>query len=73
MAKLIAWFALNGASVIGLIQSVLKFLKEVLTLIVNILFPIIPDGKFEIIVLKVRDIVNKADAFVENIKAKLIK
>ena len=73
MSPLMKWIALNGASIIGMVQAVLKFLKELLTLVVNVLFPIIPDGKFEQVILNVRDIVNKVDAFVEKIKGYLIK
>lgn len=73
MTKLFTWLALNGASILGLIQSVIKFAKELLTLIINILFPIIPDGKFEALVLKARDIVNKVDEFVEKYKGYLVK
>ena len=71
-SKLIKWVILNAASVIAMVQVVLKFIKEVLTLVVNILFPIIPDGPFEVLVLKVRDVVNKVDEIVEKIKAKLV-
>jgi len=71
-SKLIKWVMLNAASVIAMVQVVLKFVKEVLTAVVNILFPIIPDGPFEVIILKVRDIVNKIDEIVEKIKAKLV-
>ena len=73
MPALVKWIALNGASIIGMVQAVLKFVKELLTLVINILFPIIPDGKFEQIVLKVRDFVNKADAFIEKYKGYLLK
>ena len=73
MPALVKWIALNGASIIGMVQAVLKFVKELLTLVINILFPIIPDGKFEQIVLKVRDVVNKVDAFIEKYKGYLLK
>lgn len=73
MAKLIQWIALNGLSVLGMVQVIIKFVKEVLTLVVNILFPIIPDGKFEQVVLKVRSIVESVDAWIEKGKAVLLK
>lgn len=72
MNKFIQTFLLSGASMLGIVQVVVKFIKELLTLIVNILFPIIPDGKFEEIILKVRSIVNKIDEWLEKIKAKLL-
>ena len=73
MGKIIQWIALNGASIIAMVQVVVKFVKELLTLVVNVLFPIIPDGKFEQIVLKVREVVNKIDEVIEKLKNKLIK
>jgi hypothetical protein len=73
MPALVKWVALNGASIVGMVQAVLKFVKELLTLVINILFPIIPDGKFEQIVLKVRDVVNKVDDFIEKYKGYLLK
>ena len=73
IGKIIQWVGLYGASSIAMVQVVIKFVKELLTLVINILFPIIPDGKFEQIVLKVRDVVNKIDEIVEKFKAKLIK
>lgn len=73
MIKVIQWIALNGLSILGMFQVVIKFAKELLTLVVNILFPIIPDGKFEQIVLKVRSLVEKLDALVEKLKTMLLK
>lgn len=70
IAKILTWLSLNLASVLGIVQGVIKVLKEILTAIINILFPIFPDeGKFERAVLFVRDLVNKVDAWVETIKS----
>ena len=71
--KIIQWAGLYGASAIGIVQVAIKFVKEVITLIVNILFPIIPDGKFEQAVLKVRELVNKVDEWVEKLKQWIIR
>ena len=73
MAKLIGWVAVNGLSVLGLVQVIIKFVKEVLTLVVNILFPIIPDGKFEQIILSVCGWVEKIDGWVEKGKVWILK
>ena len=73
MSKIIKWLAVNGLSVLGMIQVIIKFVKELLTLVVNILFPIIPDGKFETIVLKVRAGVEVLDSWVEKIKKWLLE
>jgi hypothetical protein len=73
MAKIITWLAVNGLSILGMVQVVIKFVKELLTLVVNVLFPIIPDGKFEEVVIKVRAFVEKADELVEKIKNWILK
>ena len=71
-AKLLQWIPLNLVSVLGIVQAVIKVLKEILTAIVNILFPVIPSEKFKAIVTVLRDIVNKADAAVESVKGFLL-
>lgn len=71
--KLITWIMLNGASALGVVQVVLKFIKEVLTACVNILYPIIPSDKFKAIVEKVRGFVNMVDDLVEKGKKFLVK
>jgi hypothetical protein len=71
--KLVTWVMLNGVSILGIVQVIIKFVKEVLTLIVNVLFPIIPDGKFESVVLQVRGWVETVDGWVEKGKQALLK
>lgn len=57
----------------GLIQVVIKAVKEVLTAIVNLLFPLFPDGgKFEKFVLSVRAWVDGFDTAVENVKQTIL-
>lgn len=73
MSKILTWITLNGLSILGMVQVVIKFVKELLTLVVNVLFPIIPDGKFEEVIIKVRAFVEKADAIVEKVKVWLLK
>lgn len=73
MAKLISWVMVNFVSVLAIIQVAIKLVKEICTAIVNLLFPLFPDnGKFEKAVLKVRAIIEVADAWVEKIKKVLI-
>uniref|UniRef100_A0A6H1ZF47 Uncharacterized protein n=1 Tax=viral metagenome TaxID=1070528 RepID=A0A6H1ZF47_9ZZZZ len=73
MIKIISWLALNLVSVLGIIQAVIKLVKEICTAVVNLLFPLFPDnGKFEKAVLKVRAIVEIADTWVEKIKQFLL-
>jgi len=71
--KLIQWLYVNIAGVLGVVQAVIKALKEILTVIVNILFPVIPSAKFKAIITAVRGIVNKLDEIVEKIKGFFLK
>ena len=73
MAKLLSWVALNGASVLGIVQAIIKCAKELITAILNLFAVVVPNDKFKQIVLTVRDWVNKVDAFVEQYKGLLIK
>jgi len=73
VTKIISWVKLNLASAIGMVQVVLKFVKEVLTLALNILFPAFPHSEsFEATVTKVRDFVNTIDAWFETLKSYLL-
>ena len=72
VTKIIQWVMVFLAGNLGIIQAVLKFIKELITLIVDILFPIIPIAKFQAIVLAIRNGVNVVDGWVEKIKAWLI-
>jgi len=67
------WIPLNIASILGIAQAIVKFLKEVLTACVNLLFPIIPSSKFKDTVEALRAFINKLDAVLENIKEALLK
>ncbi|MCX5657962.1 MAG: hypothetical protein NTZ48_07100 [Candidatus Omnitrophica bacterium] len=73
LAKLLSWLPTNIAGILGIVQAVIKFIKELLTLAVNILLPVIPGDKFDGIVIKVRDAMNKIDEGVEKIKSFLLK
>ena len=73
MIKILQWIALHGVSILGIAQVIVKFVKEVLTLAINILFPIIPDGKFETIIIKARSIVEVLDGWIEKGKSALLK
>lgn len=71
--KILKWFPVGLAGVIGIAQTIVKFIKEVLTLIVDMLFPIIPIKKFKIVVQKTRDLVNILDKWLENVKIVFLK
>ena len=72
MLKIWAWILLNGASILGIIQAVIKAVKELLTAIVNLLAIFIPSDKIEKVVMTVRNILNKIDEWIEIIKKKLL-
>ena len=63
---------LNGASVLGIIQAVVKAVKEILTAVVNLLSIFIPSDKIEDVVMVIRNILNKIDDILEKIKEKLL-
>lgn len=61
-------------SAISLVQVVIKALKEIVTAVINLLFPFFPDnGKFEKFVLKVRDLINKFDSWFETVKEVILR
>jgi phage-related protein len=72
MVKIWTWILANGASVLGIIQAVIKAVKEILTAVVNLLSIFIPSDKIEQIVMAVRNILNKIDEWIEIIKEKLL-
>lgn len=72
MGKIFSWILLNGASILGMIQAVVKAVKEILTAVVNLLSIFIPSEKIEDIVMTVRNILNKIDEWIEVIKEKLL-
>ena len=60
-------------AVISLVQVAIKLVKELVTAVINIAFPFFPDnGKFELFVMKVRDGINKFDAWFEAWKNKIL-
>ena len=60
-------------SALGIAQVVVKFVKEICTLCVNVLYPVIPSEKFKEVVEKVRAIVDVADKWIEKGKDFLLK
>ena len=73
LAKLLGWLPANLAGVLGIIQAVIKLIKEILTLVVDILYPIIPSKQFKKVIDTVRGIVNKIDERIEGIKGFFLK
>ena len=63
----------NGISgLLGILQAFIKFGKEVCTLAIDILSPIIPNAQFKIVVEKIRGIFNTVDRWIEAVKQLLL-
>jgi len=73
MGKIISWILANGATLCGILQSIIKALKELATGIVNLISLIIPDSKIPAIVEKVRGVFNVIDEVIEKIKGHLLQ
>jgi hypothetical protein len=71
--KVIKWLAAILATVIGFAEVILKFLKELLTLVVDILFPIIPAESFKKIVTTIRAWVDIGYNWLSANKDKILK
>lgn len=72
LMKVWTWIKANGASVLGLVQAALKMVKEIVTAILNFVSIAFPVSAFERFILKIRDIVNVIDGWIEKIKAYFI-
>ena len=68
LAKLITWLSKNGMAICGILQAIVKLAKEIATLVIDILLPIIPGDKFDDVVYKVRDFINVADGMLQKAK-----
>ena len=64
--SILTWLPRNIAGILGLIQAIIKAIKEILTILANLAF--IPQNTIE----KIRAVVNKIDEWVENIKGFLL-
>lgn len=70
--KILKWIPTNLGAILGIVQAVIKFGKEVCTLFIDILAPVIPGTKDDEIVAKVRDFFNLIDEWVETVKGWLL-
>lgn len=73
MFNFFKWIQANLATIIGIVQGILKLIKELLTGIVNLFSIIIPTPVWVQTVKAVRDFVNSIDSLIEKIKAALLK
>lgn len=73
MSKIISWVLVNGATLIGVLQAIVKAVKELVTGVVNLLSLFMSAEAAEISVKTVRGILNKVDDGLEKVKGFLIK
>jgi hypothetical protein len=74
IGKILGTLPLTITSILGILQAVIKLAKEIITAVINILFPLFPDGaKFKTFVTKVRDFINKISDWFETVKSWLLK
>jgi hypothetical protein len=71
--KIVVWILANGATLLGLLQALLKVVKELVTGVVNIISLFLPLEVAEDMVKSLRAFLNTADDFIENIKKFFLK
>ena len=72
ITKVINWVMLNGATLLGLAQSIVKAVKELLTGVINLLSLVIPASAAQALVEKARDFMNVIDGWIEKLKSYLL-
>ena len=65
MTKIISWVLLNGATLLGCLQAVVKAIKELLTGVVNLVSIFLPSFASKKVVETVRNVMNQIDDFIE--------
>ena len=73
IAKLLSWLPKNLGAVIGITQSVLGFVKEVLILAIRVICPLIPGDKDEQIIQKIVSVVDTVNSALEKVKDFLLR
>jgi hypothetical protein len=70
--KIIKWLLVNGATVLGVLQAIVKMITELVTGVVNVLSIFMPLETAEKLVETLRGLINKVDSILEWIKEKLL-
>ena len=73
MGKVISWVMLNGATLLGVLQAIVKAVKELVTGVVNLLSLFMTAEAAEVSVKTVRAVLNKVDEGIEWVKGFLLK
>lgn len=71
--KVFTWIMANGATLLGVLQALIKAIKELVTGVVNLLSLFMTQEQADNAVATVRRALNAADAFIEKIKVYLLK
>jgi len=72
MGKIITWVLVNGATLLGCLQAVIKAIKELLTGVVNLLSIFMPQIAAQKGVEVIRNILNSIDDIIEKAKGYLL-
>lgn len=73
MSKIIVWVMANGATLLGVVQAIIKAVKELVTGVVNLLSLFMTAEMAEAAVKTLRGILNRLDAGIEWVKGFLLK
>jgi hypothetical protein len=73
MGKVISWVMLNGATLLGVLQAIVKAVKELVTGVVNLLSLFMTAEAAEVSVKTIRAVLNKVDEGIEWVKGFLLK
>lgn len=73
MGKIVTWILANGATLIGVLQALVKAVKELVTGVVNLLSLFLSKDAADASVRTIRGILNKIDEGLEWIKGFLLK
>ncbi len=73
MLKVITWIMANGATLLGLLQAIVKAVKELLTGVVNLISLFMPQETANKAVEAVRNVLNMVDDVIEKVKGYLLK
>jgi hypothetical protein len=72
ISKIVAWVLANGATLLGILQSLVKAVKELLTGVVNLISLILSKEITSKLVDAVRGALNAVDEVIEKLKGYLL-
>lgn len=73
ITKVMSWVMANGASLLGVLQALIKAVKELLTAVINLVSLFVPGITAQKWVEAVRGALNLVDGWIEKLKGYLIK